>query len=108
MSKPTIRDINTYLQNPSTRQHVDGLTYQPASTNATEVVKEENTDDLIACIREMEIELGEPEGAIDVYWGMVDLQVWLRGLEQLQDKGRRHPVPLTKQELAYYAMSELL
>jgi len=65
-------------------------------------IKDLARDELIACIRELEAELDEPEGVIDEYWGMVDLQVWLRGLEQLRNTGRRHPVPMSAEELDYY------
>ncbi len=38
-------------------------------------------DELVICIRELENELGEPKAVIDEYWGMIDLQVWLKKLE---------------------------
>lgn len=65
-------------------------------------IKDLSRDELVACIRELEIELGETPAVIDEYWGMVDLQVWLRGLEQLKHTGRRTPVKLTAEELDYY------
>lgn len=57
-------------------------------------IKDLSRDELIVCIRELESELGESLAVIDEYWGMVDLQVWLRGLEQLKKTGRRVPVPI--------------
>ena len=65
-------------------------------------IKDLSRDELIICIRELESELGEPEGMIDEYWGMVDLQVWLRGLGQLKKTGRRVPVSMSAEELDYY------
>lgn len=65
-------------------------------------IKDLSRDELIACIRELESELGESSAVIDEYWGMVDLQVWLKGLEQLKNTGRRVPVPMTPLELDYY------
>ena len=68
-------------------------------------IKDLSRDELIACIRELESELDEPEGMIDEYWGRVDLQVWLRGLEQLKNTGRRVPIKMTAEELDYYRVT---
>lgn len=68
-------------------------------------IKDLSRDERIACIRELESELDEPEAVIDEHWGMVSLQVWLRGLEQLKRTGRRHPVPMSAEERDSYRVA---
>ena len=57
-------------------------------------IKSLSRDELVICIRELENELGEPKAVIDEYWGMIDLQVWLKKLEA----GKPVQIRLTPQE----------
>lgn len=93
-------DQSTVSERKPTESHLTSTDRRQDEERLTTPVpiKDLSRDELIACIRELEIELGEPEGVIDEHWGMVDLQVWLKGLEPLRNTGRRHLVPMSAEE----------
>lgn len=65
-------------------------------------LKDLSQDELVTCIHELEKRTRLIPAVIDEHWGLVDLQVWLRGLEQLKRTGRQMPVKMTAEELDYY------
>jgi hypothetical protein len=91
-------------------------------------IKDLSRDELVICIRELESELGspreidglssvvsligvisrgEPPAVIDEYWGMMDLQVWLKKLEAHQRAGKPVQIRLTPEERKYFSVSPI-